>query len=65
MNDPLLVCGMHGAGQRLDEPGSGLRGLWSAVKTLFQTWTVDVLHGEKRPAVDLTQVVKLHNMRML
>ena len=64
MGDPVLVSGMDGVGQGLDEPGGSARVLGFPA-ALSESAAVEVLQQEERPAVVFAEFVDLDDIRVL
>ncbi len=62
MNNPVVVCHLDGLGQRADECGGPAAGKGGAGELLGEAPPFDKLHGEVRPALEVADVVYLHDV---
>ena len=65
MNDPLLMCRVHCAGQDFQHAGRLANWLRAAAERFFQRRTVDILQGQHRPAIVLLHGMDLDDVGML
>ena len=65
MNDSLVMCRLHGAGELFHQFGGGTRRLGLALEPVFQTTAFDEFQREIGPAFVFTDVMDLDNVRML
>jgi hypothetical protein len=65
MNDPALVSHMDSLCDRRHQSRSLDGWLGSAPQALGQTATLDVFHREVRASIKVTDIVDLHDVRMM